>query len=161
MYFNMGYGLSRTVVPFSTGPLWKKLLPLEVDMLASLILWFTFGFVSSIFAVVGFVLIFKYIFHKYISVLKQILCSSLGCFTIDSVDSSTTDTTVELVHLLKVLQTPNLLMWLRVYMYSPTLAIDHWFTCWIWVNILIEECLVNKYYNSFRFFSIKALIGKG
>ena len=60
----MGYGLSRTVVLFSTGPLLKKLWPLEVDLLASLILWSTFGFVCCIFAVVGFVLSLKCIFHK-------------------------------------------------------------------------------------------------
>ena len=62
----MGYGLSRTVVLFSTGPLLKKLWPLEVDLLASLILWSTFGFVCSIFAVVGFACImFRVYFYCF------------------------------------------------------------------------------------------------
>ena len=64
----MGYGLSRVVVVFPTGPLLKKLWPLEVDLLTSSVLWSAFGFVCSIFSVVGFVLRLKYIFHKYISV---------------------------------------------------------------------------------------------
>ena len=60
----MGYGLSRTVVLFSTGPVFKKLWPLEVDLLTSYVLWPTFRFVYSIFAVLVFVLRLKYICEK-------------------------------------------------------------------------------------------------
>ena len=75
----MGYGLSRTVVLFSTGPLLKKLWPLEVDLLTSKFVCLAFGFVCSVFAEVGFISRLKIIGEKYIAVLKQILLLQKYC----------------------------------------------------------------------------------